>query len=146
MSSRKPQRCPDTEDQIIKFYGPCCRKIGLAADEFLFDFFAPRGDGGYHIEYVSSGIFCFVATERDKETIRRETHSLEELMYWIFVGVAQKIASRYELNNRHPKHDFRRLLFAKAVEEIGKVSPEWQTRLNEEYQEVLQRAPFRDDI
>ena len=145
MFTRTPRRIPETENRIIQAYESHSKTMGLLEHDFPFDFFSRGDDGSYHLEYNASGKMSLVATERGKETDRKETYELDELMYWIFSMKAGQIGLNYELNNRHPSDDFRRIYFAKALEEIGKISPAWQERLEREYEEILLQHPFEDD-
>jgi len=104
----------------------------------------PDDFGGRHLELGLDGNMALIATDRGNEMERQETHSLDELMYWIFESYAYSRAWDYELNNRHPTHDSRRIAFAKALEEIEKLSQDWRDRLYAEQQEILSRNPYRD--
>ena len=56
------------------------------------------------------------------------------------------MAVDYEVANRVPHADFRRLLFAKDLELLGSLKPEWCERKREYYDAVLAQYPFNDEI
>jgi hypothetical protein len=60
--------------------------------------------------------------------------------------ITRSMASEYELANRVPHADFRRLLFAKDLELLGSLKPEWRERKREYYDAVLAQYPFNDEI
>lgn len=104
----------------------------------------PTGNGGFHIELSNNGKIALVATDRNVETSRQETYSVDEILYWMFSLRARARGRSFELKNRHPTDDSRRLAFSKALEEIGKLNPEWQERMKNEQEEILRRHPFKD--
>ena len=53
-------------------------------------------------------------------------------------------AGKWEMEHRHPTHDLRRLDLARTVELLARVNPEWATRQQAEWNEVLTRHPFVD--
>jgi hypothetical protein len=95
-----------------------------------------RQDGTPHIEVGSR--YHFVVFER------RTTDDLDELLYWIFDGVTFSMASNFEVKHRRPGEDSRRQLFAKQIEFLERLSPEWAARQDAEHAEILSRHPFVD--
>lgn len=106
----------------------------------------PTHDGTPHLELGPTGEMFLVTTERGHETSRRNTHSIDELLYWIFKSAAYVRAWSYELQNRIENTDSRRIVFPKALEEIGKISSDWRDRLHSEQQKVLDENPFFDRL
>ncbi|KAB2721484.1 Imm63 family immunity protein [Brucella intermedia] len=104
----------------------------------------PTGDGGRHIEISADGKMALVGTDRSLETTRQDTYSLNELLYWIFSAQAESRGWKYELAHRHPNEDPRRVVFSKALEEIGKLNPNWRERMKCEQEEILRKHPFND--
>jgi Immunity protein 63 len=86
-----------------------------------------------------------VLTERGSEFERRATFDLEELIYWISSDAAFELACQYELKNRVSGQDFRRMMFAKHIELMSIVKPEWGARKAREYEAVLAQSPYHDD-
>ena len=100
--------------------------------------------GGLHLELKLDGVMALVGTERGKETFRSETSSLNELMYWVFRNKAKSKAQAYELQNRHPTNDSRRIWFELSIKLLELVSEQWAKRLEYEYEQILQQHPYRD--
>jgi len=104
----------------------------------------PTDDGGSHIEILPEGGMALVATERGKEIKRRETRDIDELLYWILEAHAHARAWKYEMAHRHPTQDSRRIVFPKAMEEVGKLSPAWRDRMESELNRILRTHPHND--
>jgi hypothetical protein len=99
-------------------------------------------DGSPHVEV--SDAYYFVVRERGVELSRRRTSDLDELLYWILEGLASSIAWDFELRHRREGKDPRRQGFAKQVELLATLSPDWAERKRAEQAEILKRHPFRD--
>jgi hypothetical protein len=90
------------------------------------------------------GEYHFVVVERGSELRRSSTNDLDELLYWVFSGVASKMASRFELRNRRHGEDFRRQMFSRRLELLNLLSPAWAEKEKARLDEILSRHPFRD--
>jgi len=101
----------------------------------------PDGGGGYHLETHDDGKMALVGTDRDMETERWESYSIDELLYWIFRGSANARAGMYEPSEMK---DARRAWFPEALVEIEELNPSWRNRLEREQQEILRKHPFSD--
>ena len=104
-----------------------------------------RGDGSPFLRVVADG-YIYANEERGHVYNERKTQDLDELLYWIMKDITRSMASEYELANRVPHADFRRLLFAKDLELLGSLKPEWRERKREYYDAVLAQYPFNDEI
>lgn len=100
-------------------------------------------DGSPHVEAVGDE-FHFVTTERGLELDRERYASAEELLYaavgldTFFLGVD------FEFRNRVPDRDCRRLIFAKQIELLEAIDPDWAARKEREIAEILSGNPFVD--
>jgi hypothetical protein len=112
------------------------------AGAYLPTFEQSRHDGSPHIE-VGDGYF-FVVCERGSELERRKTLELDELLFWVFSSIAFSLASRWELDNRRRDEDSRRQVFAKQVDLLSALSPEWARREAEAHRRILLEHPFSD--
>ncbi|PXA98229.1 hypothetical protein DMC47_09485 [Nostoc sp. 3335mG] len=131
---------------------PGLREIQARVRELVDQVGAPPGDpvtygssrqtGTPHIEVDSR--YHFVVCERGNEFERRTTDDLDELLYWILEGVTFSMASNFEVKHRRPGEDSRRQLFAKQIEYLERLSPQWAARQEAEHAEILSRHPFVD--
>ena len=96
-----------------------------------------------HIE-VDSRFYFYVVVERGQELDRKWAPFLDQLLEWIFVGVTSQMAGTYELTHRVKSQDFRRIMFARQIELLALLSPDWANRENERHQAILKCHPFRD--
>lgn len=104
---------------------------------------SPDWMGGMYVEVDSSG-YHYINYERGMEYERCTTKDFQELLYWILKDITYDIASNYELLNREPNVDLRRLLFRKWIELIGTIDAEFQKRLDEDITKILKDAPYVD--
>jgi hypothetical protein len=101
--------------------------------------------GAPHVEIVGDE-YHFVVTERGSEFERRKTNDIDQLLYWLVSGDVGQLARYWELERRVDGQDSRRLWFAKEVELLQTVKPEWAKRKEQHQQGVLKEHPFNDNI
>lgn len=94
----------------------------------------PDHSGGLHLEIADDGKMALVGTDRGIETVRHETGSVDELLYWVFRDFAYSRA----FHNASKDYDFEKSQQA-ALDEIAKISPEWRAKLAAE-QDQQRRA------
>ena len=105
-----------------------------------------RTDIGHpHIEIDFNGKYHYVVTERGNVLKCRTTRDIDELMYWIFSSITFDIAVGFELKNRLPDKDSRRLMFDEQLRLMGLLSLEWRNRLAKEIQSILSKHPYDDE-
>jgi len=102
--------------------------------------------GGHFLDFSDKEKVSLAFMERGEITSRKVATSVDELMYLIFKGEAKARALDYEVKNRIPNQDFRRIYFSKAVEELSKISKIWGERLLKEFNSVLEENPFLDEL
>ena len=102
----------------------------------------PHHDGSPHIELVD-GKFHFVVTERGIELERRMGLSADEVLYLLFDGITQHMATQYELENRKESQDGRLVWFPYQEKLMGDLNPSWGERLKSEHAAILREHPFR---
>jgi len=105
--------------------------------------FAEQHDGSAHVEF-SDGRYQYVVTDRGVEVERRSASGMDEIMYWLARDESHRQACDFELQNRIPNRDARRLMFAKQNEILGRVDPQWAARSEREQEEILRNHPFND--
>lgn len=105
---------------------------------------SPDWMGGMYVEVNDKG-YHYVNTERGKEYERHTTTDIQELLYWILKDITSEIASDYELMNRIPLADSRRLWFKRWVELMAIICPEFKKRLEEELFQILINNPYNDE-
>jgi hypothetical protein len=96
-----------------------------------------------YIAVDTSGLMCYVTSERGVET-RKKTNNRNELLYWIFESVTFSMACHYELKNRAEDKDCRRIMFAKQEELLGMLSESWQQKTMQIHRQILEEHPFND--
>ena len=101
----------------------------------------PQHDGSPHVE-VANGKFQLVFTERGSEFDRTDDLSADDVLYLLFNGVTQRIATTYELQNRIPGVDGRSVWFPYQERLMESLNPSWGARLGEEHRRVLANHPL----
>ncbi len=128
---------------IEKEYETLVEKLDSFSGKFPYGT-QPAGSGVYHVEIYEDGKLALVGTDRNIETVRKETHSLDEFMYWVFSDFAYSYGWEYEFQNRHSTTDSRRIAFPKALDFIERLSLKWRDRLISEQVEILKNSPYQD--
>lgn len=104
---------------------------------------SPTDVGGPHVEHHGPK-YAYVVTERGSEFERRETTDPTEILYWLVSDVTAQVARQYELQHRQPGVDSRRMWFDFDVQLLSGIRGEWGKRKRAEYDQVLEKHPFRD--
>ena len=126
--------------QLKQSFKTVCDKLG---HEWPF-YTSPRHDGSPHVE-VSGEELSYVVTERGSEFVRRTTTSQDDLLYWLASDMVFSLAGHYEFNHREPGRDSRRIMFARELELMGRISPTWRTRKEAEIMSILAQHPYHDE-
>ena len=87
----------------------------------------------------------WVVCERGKEYERKVCEIDDDLLYLLTHDVVRDEGWSYELARRVDGQDSRRIAFARMIEQMGRVSPEWQARLKAELDAVLSEHPYHDE-
>jgi hypothetical protein len=90
--------------------------------------------------------FILIDMERGHEMSRRETDSLDELLYWLMDNVVSTMAFDYELKNRNEWQDCRKIAFQKEEELFGKLNPAWKEKVEKKINGILRWAPLGNQI
>ncbi len=118
--------------------------IGAASDWSLPTYGQSSDFARPHIEVDQRG-YHFVVVERGRELKRKTSPDLDELLFEVFQSVTFSLACEYEVAHRVRGQDFRRLMFARQVELLSQLSPQWAQRRAEEHQQILGDHPFHDE-
>jgi hypothetical protein len=130
---------PEVESRVREL----ARRIG-APDHVLPTFGYSEDGARPHVEIDRDGLLHYVVVERGQESCRDTAPDLEVLLWYVFRNATFSMACDFELKNRVPLRDSRRTIFAKQVELLGLVSPEWAERKRREHEFTLMRYPFDD--
>ena len=103
---------------------------------------SPTNDGSPHIEYID-GKFHFVVTERGTEFERITNLSTGDVLYLLFDGITQHMATTYELQNRKQGIDGRSVWFPYQENLMSELNPVWGKKLKAEHESILVEHPFR---
>ncbi len=128
-------------ETLIAKYRHYCALLGQEAVVHT----VPQHNGSPHIEIVG-GRYHYVVTERGRELERRVTESLDRVLYWLVSDLVFDLAVKYELEHRIPGRDSRRLVFAREIELLEKLNPEWAERTRQKIQDILKKYPYRDEL
>ncbi len=107
-------------------------------------FFSRQDDGMAHLEFHGDGSVSSIVTERGATIASTRFEDEEDLLYHLVRGAIWMMACEYEKSHRVEGQDLRRVLFARDLELMNRVSPEWGERRRAEIDDVLRRYPYRD--
>ena len=88
--------------------------------------------------------YRYITAERG--TIYRDEGAadLHRFLYYPLQDITHYIAGQYELDHRLPNQDSRRTLFAKQLELLAAIHPDYAAWRKAEIDAVLQQHPYRD--
>jgi hypothetical protein len=82
--------------------------------------------------------------ERGQEQRRATTRDEDELLWLVFQSVTFSLAGSFELRNRAPRRDSRRIAFSRQVELLAQMSPTCAARQVDDHLSILSKYPFDD--
>ena len=94
-----------------------------------------------HIEVGAQ--YHYVIVERGLERDRKSFATLDGLLEQIFDDVTFGMAFSYELAHRIESQDCRILGFAKQIELMEQLNPDWAAREAARHASILRHAPYR---
>ena len=130
-------------DALEERYRALAEEIG-APKQFVQFSEVPTNVGAAHVELAGSHLY-YVVTERGIEFERRHTEDPDTLLYWLMSDLTFQMACDYELKHRKEEEDFRRQLFEKQLELLGRLKKEWRAAKEAELGSVVAEHPFRDE-
>lgn len=128
-----------TSDQLRRAFRRVCQALEVERPFRV----SPQHDGSAHIE-IAEDRYHYVVTERGTELERRTTSDADELLYWLACNIVGKLASTYESQHRVEGQSYRRLLFERELELLGRIKPEWVVKRRAEIARILRNHPFDD--
>ena len=103
-----------------------------------------RDELGRDYVTVDSSGYSYRALERGNLVKDFATSNLDELLELVFCDVVAFVVGDFERANRIEGQDSRRLCFAKRIELLARLSPEWAKRERERLERILSTHPFDD--
>ncbi len=119
-----------------------CKRLGIS--ESVLPLFGVNGDDAVSVYITQSG-YRLEYSERGRRDLIIETEELDTLLYYIFRYITSDMAGAYELNNRDPTKDSRRIRFAKQIELLTILSSDWAERERQDHSGILANHPFDDE-
>lgn len=118
--------------------------IGLEGDSKLYPRISltenvfPEGES----IYIKNGEYHYVTKERGKIVMEHISTSVDEILFQVFSDITFSLATQYELENRKESEDFRRVLFQRKLELLGKINVAYKKREEKEIEKILEIAPY----
>jgi len=120
--------------------------VGLDKDSSLYPLFSKTPDvfsDGNSI-YIDRE-YHYIIMERGSINKHYQSEKLEDILCRVFCNITFTLAKDYELNNRRENEDFRRQLWSKQLELLGKINVNFQKNRSEEIDKILAISPFTDE-
>ncbi|MBH5329812.1 hypothetical protein H9Q10_09040 [Eikenella sp. S3360] len=128
------------------------RLAGLPDDSLSWLYFAdstteafPDGCTIAYRQTAAHGSYRYIIAERGRILRDDRSTSLHRFLYYPLQDITHQAACRHELEHRQPNQDFRRILFAKQLELLAKIHPDYAARRQAEIDTILRQHPYRDD-
>lgn len=131
-----------SHDTLRNMFYEACKKINAPENKVYYRT-TPSQDGAAHVKIDDDG-YHYIVTERGKELNHQTTLDPDELLYWLLSDVVFYMASKYELDNRMPNQDSRRLMFKKEVDLFKKLDQGWAQKKEKEIASILKGYPYVD--
>jgi hypothetical protein len=132
-----------TIQRLRRQYQAIAKRL-CAPREYVMFAETPQHDGSPHVEHEGDELI-YVVTERGARFEERRTRDPDELLFWLVSDLTRQMALDFELAHRVESEDSRRQWFAKHLELLTAVKPEWASRKKREYDELLVEHPYDDD-
>lgn len=133
----------DKLDELQSQYNTLCQRIDPVDGAYSF-LTEAQHNGAPHVEF-ENGLYQHIVTERGLELERKSFTDKNELLYRLVSDTAFWMAVEYELKNRVEGQDARRIMFAKWLELMERVSPECGERTRDHISETLRNNPYLDE-
>jgi len=133
---------PPRQSQLDDGYRLMLDQLGLDVADYPLHWSATH-DGGPHLEADGEG-WALIVTDRGQEVSRSFYSDQHQLLFRLACNIVAAAGGRYQAANQSDGRDPRRADFARRLDLIGRVSPQWQQRLGEELAQWLARHPYRD--
>lgn len=131
-------------DELQHEYNEMLQRARPHPGTYRFD--TSRTDvGSPHVEIVD-GHYDVVTTERGLELERKSFLTKDDLLYDLIALVTFWDGVEFEFRNRIANKDCRRIIFAKQLELLGLIDPDWAVRRAREIEETLRENPYDDSL
>ena len=132
---------------IQELYGQVKELAGkIGATPQLFPTFGTSDLTGRPYIVIKGDTYYYLANDRDRVVINRQTTSEAKLLYWIFADITSQMGFAHAFEHRVPDVDPRRLAFKKQLALLEKLHPQWKEQMQQVIQEVLAKHPYRDEL
>lgn len=96
--------------------------------------------------YYENGEYIYDCYERGSRFTHRTTTNIDEALYWVYRDIIQELGFSYELKNRKPLQDNRRIAFKKIDELFSIIGEPYRSMWEKEFEALVAVAPFNDEI
>ncbi len=96
--------------------------------------------------YYENGKYIYDCYERGSRSIHRTTTYIDEALYWVYYDIIHEIGFSYELENRKPLQDSRRIAFKKMNELFSVIGEPYRSMWGKKFEALMAVAPFDDEI
>jgi len=96
--------------------------------------------------YYENGKYVYDCCERGLRVMHRITTNIHEALYWVYDDIIHELGFSYELKNRNPLQDTRRIAFKKMDELFSIIGEPYHSMWKKEFEAIIAVAPFDDEI
>lgn len=132
-----------TLDELKKYILKMSYRIAVNENSDLLPLFSKTED--VYNEGASVYIddkYHYVIMERGRVYKHYESDVLEDVLYPLFKNVTFSLAQEYEVHHRKKEEDFRKLMWEKQLELLGRIDEKFADMRKSEIEEILKIAPY----
>lgn len=129
----------EVKDYIIKM----CDRISINEQSNLLPMFSKKEDvfnEGASI-YVDNK-YHYIIMERGRMNKHYESEVLEDIIYPLFKDLTSSLAQHFELEHRRSEKDFRKVMWEKQLELLGRINDKFVDMRKKEIEDILIIAPY----
>ena len=132
-----------TLEETEKLIYEIAKKINAPVDKYLT--IGDCRDDATPCIRIDRGWFYYFARDRDVITVKKKTHDINKLLYWVFDGITSEMRLQYQIDNRIKGKDTRRQLFPYQLNLLKQLDENWYIKKKRYFKKILRVAPFEDE-
>ena len=132
-----------TLDEVKSQIENLANKVDVPAD--MLPSFGNFAESAYSYVYIEGHKYHWVVSGNSPSKTDVATTDSEELFYFVFQTLTEQMGLVYEILNRNPIWDYRRLAYSHQLEMLQKLNPQWKARRGKEIEESLKWYPYKDN-
>ena len=141
----------EIENEIKALYGEICEGVEdefqtMGIDDIYFQESTPNGRPGAYVFPDEKGYHLDSVGERGGIIEQRLFNNFSDICFELCWSLCSSISIKYASKNRIKGEDWRRVIFPKSIQLLGKISLEFAERGQAEIDKILEENPYDDEL